>query len=138
MLLPSGENDAKALLLEPEVTTWKPVPSALRMPISAPPFTASLGFLPPAAKSRNAVKPPTPTTICLPSGDHCGARTMSLRVSMALSALPSSTMRAPNCDPEATFMGSFRATEKIRGNDAYHPDDEAGPEISGEMRDREM
>src|SRR2546427_8507038 len=77
MRLPSGAKDGKALLFGPEVMRRKSDPPALTMPTWAPPFTGSIGFFPPASKSRKAVKRPIPKMIRLPSGDHCGPRIRS-------------------------------------------------------------
>src|ERR1700691_2271970 len=118
MCLPSGANDAKALLLLPEVMRWKPDPSAFMIPTCAPPLMGSMGFLPPAASSRNAVKIPTPATICLPSGDQDGPRIRPFCVRMERAGLPSSTMNrlvvAPSelilvtarCSPWESYAGS--------------------------------
>src|SRR5579863_4190148 len=118
MRLPPGPKDAKALLLLPDVIRWKPEPSAFTIPTCAPPLMGSIGFLPPAVSSRNAVKMPTPTTICLPSGDHDGPRINPFCSRIDRAGLPSSTMNklvvAPSglilvtarCSPLGSYAGS--------------------------------
>src|ERR1700740_2709746 len=118
MCLPSGANDAKALLLLPDVMRWKPEPSAFTTPTWAPPLMGSIGFLLPASSSRNAVKIPTPATICLPSGDQDGPRIRPFWVRMERAGLFLSTMSrlvfAPSglilvtarCSPLESYAGS--------------------------------
>src|ERR1700733_2973354 len=110
MCLPSGANDAKALLLLLDVMRWKPEPSAFTRPTCAPPLMGSMGFLAPPASTRNAGKIPPPATICLPSGDQDGPRIRPFCVRMERAGLPSSTMNRLVVEPSGLILVTARCS----------------------------
>src|ERR1019366_6594987 len=75
------------------------------------------GFLLPISKSRKALNSPTPTTICLPSGDQDGPRIKPFCSMMERAGLPSSTRKrvvdrsglifvTARCSPLGSYAGN--------------------------------